>query len=73
MRRGDRAGPRVALLRVIMSNEDVTQPIAKPSTRSWFPWIAGSAAVVLIASILTGCIVETGRYHRPYHRVIVVR
>ncbi len=56
-----------------MSNEGVTQPITRPSTRSWLPWITGSAAVVLIASVLTGCFVETGRYHRPYHRVIVVR
>lgn len=56
-----------------MSNADLTQPIANPSTRSRLHWIAGSAAVVLIASILTGCLVETGHYHRPYHRVIVVR
>lgn len=56
-----------------MSNEDATQSIARPSTRSAFHWIAGSAAVVLIASILSGCFIETGRYHRPHHRVIVVR
>lgn len=73
MRRSDGAGARVALLMVIMSHEDVTQPVARPSTHSRFHWIAGSAVVVLIASILTGCFIETGRYHRPYHRVIVVR
>jgi hypothetical protein len=63
-----------------MSNEPVdtevtqplVQPVAKPSTQSWLSWIAGSAVVVLLAGILTGCYVETGRYHRP-HRVIVVR
>jgi len=56
-----------------MSNEEITQPIVvKPATHSWFSWIAGSAVVVLLAGILTGCYVETGRYHRP-HRVIVVR
>ena len=59
----------------IMSNQDVevTQPIVtRPATRSWLQWIAGSAVVVLLAGILTGCYVETGRYHRP-HRVIVIR
>jgi hypothetical protein len=56
-----------------MSNPDITQPTARPSTRSWFSWAAPGAAAVLIAGILTGCLVETGHYHRPYHRVIVVR
>jgi hypothetical protein len=56
-----------------MSNEEATQPlVVTPSKHSWIQWIAGSAAVVLLAGILTGCYVETGRYHRP-HRVIVVR
>jgi hypothetical protein len=57
---------------VIMSNPDATQPITRPSTRSRFPWLAGSAVVVLVASLLTGCFIETGRYHH-HHRVIVVR
>jgi hypothetical protein len=72
MRRGDGVGARLALLKDIMSNEGITQPITKPS-HSWFQWITGSAAVVLIASVLTGCFVETGHYHRPHHHVIVVR
>ena len=55
-----------------MSNE-TTQPVAKPSTHSWLHWIAGSTAAVLIAGALGGCLVETGRYHHPHHRVIVVR
>jgi hypothetical protein len=55
-----------------MSNPDATQPIARPSTGSWFRWLSGSAVVVLVASILTGCFIETGRYHH-HHRVIVVR
>jgi hypothetical protein len=67
------AGARVAFLQVIMSNADLTQPIAQPSSRSWLHWIAASTAVVLVAGILTGCLVETGHYHRPYHRVVYVR
>ena len=71
MRRSDGAGARVALME-IMSNQDAIQPIARPSNRSWFQWITGSAVVVLVASILTGCFIETGRYHHHRH-VIVVR
>jgi len=66
-------GPRIALLEVIMSNQDATQPIARSSTRSRFAWIARSAAVVLATSLLTSCFIETGRYHHPRHHVIFVR
>jgi len=55
-----------------MSNTDVTQPIVKPSTPTWLRWTTRSAVVMLVASILTGCYVETAHYHRPHH-VIVVR
>jgi hypothetical protein len=57
---------------IIMSNPNATQPVTRPSNRSWFQWITGSAVVVLVASILTGCFVETGHYHHRRH-VIVVR
>jgi len=56
-----------------MSNQDATQPVARASTRSRFAWIARSAVVVLATSLLTSCFIETGRYHHPRHRVIVVR
>lgn len=71
-RRSDGAGARVALLQVIMSNQDTTQPIARPAARSWLPSIAGTVVAALVASLLTGCFIETGRYHH-HHRAIVIR
>ena len=64
---------RALLFEVIMRYQDANQPVAKASTRSRFAWIARSAVVVLATSLLTSCFIETGRYHHPRHRVIVVR
>jgi hypothetical protein len=55
------------------SNQDATRPIARTSTRSRFRWLAGSAVIALVASTLGGCFIETGRYHRPHHRVVYYR
>lgn len=64
---------RALLFEHIMRYQDETQPITRSSTRSRFAWIARSAVVVLAASLLSSCFIETGGYHHRRHRVIVVR